>query len=254
MKAHIISILTLTIISSRGGSISELSNDALFEAFNGRQVEGYSAEALHAELGGREAARLVEKCIEDERLRKSLVVFPEHITDPALKDKVMEYILEEPGVWLADEDPESISQAPSMQARYFANNGLRETFLLEEGSPELPELSKALLKKSTRLLIANLYHDVSGLAADERKKDSREMKAAVEDLRQILAGATPSKLASRKEAQSNSAISSSNPPSSPSAGQSETGHAVGRSVAWISAALVLLLGIAGFFAFRRKAA
>jgi len=244
----------ITIQAAIGSSIADLSDDDLFEGLNGGRVEGYSDAALYTELGGLDAVRLVKRCMAEERLKKMLFAFPDHITDQALKDEVIEFVLREPGVWLADEISNPMDQSVLIQTNHFARYALREAFRLEGDAAELPELQKSLHKKSTRLLIANLYNDLTSLSEGKRIRGTPEMNAAVEDLRQILAGAKPSKLASRKEAQSNSAISSSNPPSSPSAGQSETGHAVGRSVAWISAALVLLLGIAGFFAFRRKAA
>ncbi len=242
----------ITIQAAIGSPIADLSNDDLLKGLNGWQV-GYSEEALRTELNGENAANLVKRCMEDEGLRKTLTAFPEYITDQALKDEVIEFVLTEPRVWLADEITHPDKYA-WMQADYFASNGLREAFRLEENAPELSQLQKALMAKSSRVLIANLHHDLTSLSEGERIRGTPEMNAAVEDLRQILAGAKPSKLASRKEAQSNSAISSPNPSSSPSPGQSETGHAGGRSMVWISAASALLLGIAGFFAFRRKAA
>jgi hypothetical protein len=187
--------------------------------------------------------------MKDERLRKTLIVFPEHITDPALKEKVMEFILEEPGVWLADEEHNPASKAPWMQASYFAGHGLREAFHIEETSPELDELSKALLKKSTRLLIANLYHDLTSLDADQRKPDAPEMKAAVEDLRQILAGAKPSNLAAAQRSLKDPSFTAP-----ASAGTKAAGEETKDASRWIAVVSVVLLAVAGFFAFRRKGA
>ncbi|WP_035603479.1 hypothetical protein [Haloferula sp. BvORR071] len=249
MNSYILFIYLVvgTINPAFGGAVGELSADALAEALNGGRVEGYSQAALESELGGAEARRLVEKCEGDDRLRQFLVFFPEHITDNTLKDEVIGVILSEPRVWLADEKSNPMDKAPWMQSNHFANHGLREAFFLGENAPEIAGIRDSLLKRSTRLQISNLFRRVTRLAPDQRTQDSSEMKAAVEDLRQIPAGREPSNLAPRASAHSTS-------PSVASPERGEATHEGKRGIVWIPVVSAVLLAVAGFFAFRRKSA
>ena len=107
--------------------------------------------------------------MDDERLRKTLPAFPQYIVRDQLRDDLISYILEEPGVWYSDESGENpVDKVAVMQVGGFVDNALREEFFLSPDDPDISRLSKAIFRKSTRYLVADLFERVTKIEKSQR--------------------------------------------------------------------------------------
>jgi hypothetical protein len=188
MKYVVSTIIAIAIISiSLGAQLAEMDDDTLARAFNGWSVPGYSETKLESELGGSGASTLVQKCMADERLRKTLPAFPKYMTDGELRDELIRYILEKPGVWYSDEaEIGGVDTRSMLQVTGFVGSSLRKEFFLEPDDADLPKLSAAIFRESTRYLVADLFERLSNVEKSKRQKKSPEVIALVEELRQTL--------------------------------------------------------------------
>jgi hypothetical protein len=170
-----------------GAQLAEMDDDTLARAFNGWSVPGYSETRLESELGGSGASALIEKCMADERLRKTLPAFPKYLTDSELRDQLIRYILEKPGVWDSDEvEIGGVDTRSMLQVTGFVGSSLGKEFFLDPDDADLPKLSAAIFRESTRYLVADLFERLSNLEKSKRQKTSPEVIALVEELRQTL--------------------------------------------------------------------
>lgn len=223
VKPATIIVLGLAALQvSFGEQLVGMDNEMLARAFKGWTVPGYSETKLKSELESSEAPALIQKCMDDERLRKTLPAFPQYVVDDEVREKLIRYILEEPGVWYSDESKEyAIDQVSVMQVGVFVDSALRKEFFLSPDDADLPKLSKAIFRKSTRYLVADLFERTVDMEKSQRRKDSPEMVALVEELRQTLkrfedgeaGGRSPGSLPRRNS------DSGQNPSSTPPTGQ-----------------------------------
>jgi hypothetical protein len=201
--------------SALGGQLAEMENDMLVRAFKGWTVPGYSESKLKSELQSDQASVLIEKCMGDERLKKTLPAFPQDVADDRVRENLIQFILEEPGVWYSDESPEAvIDQVAVMQVGGFVDKSLRKEFFLSPDDADMPKLSKAIFRKSTRYLVADLFTRLTKLEKSQRQPDSPEVVALITELRQTLAridkgetGARRSQSLPRRETDDNREIS-----------------------------------------------
>lgn len=164
-----------------------MDDDVLAKAFNGWKTPGFNETSIKEELSGPEASQFLEKCMKDERLKKGTTWLAEHISDPALKDQVVDFVLREPGVWHIDEGYRPGDNNQMAQTSGFVSQTLRKEFFLEESDPLVNVLQRALLDKSNRYLVANLFDRIAKMDREKRTKDDPGVEEVVAELRRTMA-------------------------------------------------------------------
>jgi hypothetical protein len=164
----------------------EMNNEDLGKALNGWDVSGFDENVLKEELEGDSAAAFIEKCKRDPQLRKSLSGLCQHVESDKLRDELIQYVLQEPDVWLEARNTPDYGKAAAMQAMVFVEKTLRKEFDLDHG--DMSSLCAAVMDRNGRGQILKLVDRLVLLPKEQRRRGDPEMEALVANLWKVGAG------------------------------------------------------------------
>lgn len=187
--AGMTSFTILLVIYFSGASLldaaglDELTDSKILRGMNGFPVEGYSSQALEAELRSERAGAFIERCKAHEELRKMMVGFPRMVADPDLREEIIAYILREDSIW---EDDQRMSQALIMRANAFAYPALANEFAMA-GDPENASLALCLLSVGGRERLSQLHARLMRIERTERSPEDPRVIEIIDSVGEVVA-------------------------------------------------------------------